>query len=64
MRFLKEIRKLVSMQPGFVVDRIVEGKHYKLFMTTPSGPQIMVVSRSASDHRAIENAKQLLRSWK
>lgn len=64
MKLLKEVQKLVSTYTGFAIDRVVEGKHYKLFMSTPTGPRIMVISRSASDHRALENTKQLLRSWK
>ena len=63
LKFVKEVKKLVEKLPGFQVDRLAEGKHIKMYLTTPSGPQMMVVSRSASDWRVMTKIEQQLRKW-
>ena len=40
-----------------------EGKHIKLHFDTPTGSRTMVVSRSASDHRAMLSIKTLFKQW-
>ena len=63
LKFVKDVKKLVEKLPGFRVDRLEEGKHVKMYLTTPAGPQIMVVSRSASDWRVVMKIEQQLRKW-
>lgn len=49
---------------GATVDRVSRvGKHIKYYLTTPSGPRILVCSRTASDNRAIHNNEALLKRW-
>ena len=57
------MKDLLKKFPRIVVDRIVEGKHLKYFLSTPSGPRLLVVSRSCSDFRANRNNEALLRRW-
>lgn len=58
-----EVKDLLKKFPRITVDRTVYGKHVKYYLSTPSGPQILVVSVSASDGRASRNNASLLRRW-
>ena len=58
-----DMKDLLKRFPSITVDRIVRGKHYKYYLSTPSGPQVLVVSVSASDGRANRNNESLLRRW-
>jgi hypothetical protein len=60
---MKSIIALVAEFPTLVLERIEQGTHYKLFLDTPCGKKLLVVSRSASDFRAIRNNRSLLRQW-
>lgn len=60
---LRTIIPVIKSFAGITVEKVVEGKHYKLFLDTPSGKQILVISRTASDFRALANNKTLLRRW-
>jgi hypothetical protein len=60
---LREINDMIAEFPALVLSRIEQGVHYKLFLDTPSGKKLLVVSRSASDFRAIRNNRSLLRQW-
>lgn len=60
---LKTVVALVAEFPALVLSRIEQGTHYKLFLDTPCGKKLLVVSRSASDFRAIRNNRSLLRQW-
>ena len=44
-------------QAGLTVDRIKKGRHVKFYITTPSGPQILVTASTASDCRSMANTK-------
>ena len=57
------ILKLVAMFPVLTVQRLVLGDHIKVYLNTPAGRKILVVSRTASDYRADMNNKSLLRRW-
>jgi len=57
------MKELLKQFPSITVDRIVRGRHFKYYLSTPSGPQILVVSVSASDARASRNNEALLRRW-
>ena len=59
----KEYRELVAEYPGITIDRIKEGTHLKIYLTTPIGKKVLVVSRSPSDNRAFLNNKTLLSTW-
>lgn len=48
---------------GSRVERVERGEHFKFFLDTPTGKQMMVCSVSASDHRAQQNIRKLLRQW-
>ena len=60
---LRTILAVIKKFDGIAVEKIVEGNHYKLFLDTPAGKQILVVSRSTSCDRAIKNNESLLRRW-
>jgi len=62
LKTLREVRKLVASM-GMTVERVVEGKHLKLHLDTPSGKHIMVIARTASDARAGQNMRIQLRKW-
>jgi len=59
----KTMNDLFKKYPQIVVDRLVKGKHFKYYLRTPSGPQILIVSRTTSDARAMKNNESLLRRW-
>lgn len=59
----KSIRALIAEFPALVLSRIEHGKHYKLFLDTPCGKKLLVVSKSASDVRAMQNNRSILRRW-
>ena len=57
---LKEIEAL----PALTVDKIVRnGTHEKIYLDTPAGKQLLVVSITASDWRAARNNRSILRRW-
>lgn len=57
---LKEIEAL----PTLTVDKIVRnGTHEKIYLNTPAGKQLLVVSITASDWRAARNNRSILRRW-
>lgn len=60
---LKTILELLTEFPTLALERIEQGTHYKLFLDTPCGKRLLVVSRSASDFRAIRNNRSILRKW-
>ena len=60
---LKPVLALIAEFPALVLSRIEQGVHYKLFLDTPCGKKLLVVSRSASDFRAVRNNRSLLRQW-
>lgn len=56
--------KAMFTKYGCSVDRVSRvGKHIKYYLTTPSGPHILVCSRTASDNRAIHNNEAFLKRW-
>lgn len=57
------MKDLLKKFPSITVDRVVRGRHMKYYLSTPSGPQVLVVSVSASDARASRNNETLLRRW-
>lgn len=63
LKQLKVITDMVAEFPTLVLLRIEQGNHFKLFLDTPCGKKLLVVSRSASDFRAIRNNRSLLRQW-
>jgi len=60
---LKPVLALIAEFPTLVLSRIEQGVHYKLFLDTLCGKKLLVVSRSASDFRAVRNNRSLLRQW-
>lgn len=60
---LRSILSIIKKFDGITVERVVEGNHYKLYLDTPSGKQMLVVSRSTSCARAMKNNETLLRRW-
>ena len=60
---LRAIRAVISKFDGITLEKIVEGNHYKLYLDTPSGKQMLVISRSTSCTRAMKNNEALLRRW-
>ena len=64
LKFVKDVRKLVEKLPGFSIGRLEEGKHVKMHLSTPTGPQVMIISRSASDWRVMMKIEKQLRKWK
>ena len=62
-RALKDSLAQIKEFPAIVVDRIERGKHFKIYLTTPSGKKMLSVSVSPSDHRAWKNNESLLKQW-
>ena len=60
---LRAIRAVIGKFDGITVERVVEGNHYKIYLDTPSGKQMLIVSRSTSCTRAMKNNETLLRRW-
>ena len=60
---LRTITAVIRKFDGITVEKVVEGNHYKLFLDTPAGKQILVIARSASCPRAMKNNETLLRRW-
>jgi hypothetical protein len=60
---IKEIRKLAEAL-GYTVERVEIGKHYKLYLSTPAGKKVLVVSITASDGRAAKNNEAIMKRWK
>lgn len=60
---LRAIFAVIKKFDGITVEKVVEGNHYKLFLDTPAGKQILVISRSTSCGRAMKNNETLLRRW-
>ena len=60
---LRSIRAVISKFDGITLEKIVEGNHYKLYLDTPSGKQLLIVARSTSCPRAMKNNETLLRRW-
>ena len=64
MKIEREFIKLVESFPGITLERVEKIKHYKLFLDTPSGKRILVVSVSTSDkRRAEQNNRSILKRW-
>ena len=55
----------IAKRPLIKLESVEQGcrGHIKLFLDTPAGKKILVVSISASDVRAIQNNKSILRRW-
>lgn len=60
---LRAIFAVIKKFDGITVEKVVEGNHYKLFLDTPAGKQILVIARSTSCARAMKNNETLLRRW-
>lgn len=60
---LKQMVEMIEGFPSISLEKVEQGKHYKLFLDTPCGKQILVLSRSTSDNRATLNNRSLLRRW-
>jgi hypothetical protein len=62
-KMLRETRRMIE-DMGMTVERIIEGKHLKLHLDTPSGKHILVIPRSTSDNaRGEKNTLARLRQW-
>jgi hypothetical protein len=61
--YLRAIKEMIAEFPALSLSRIEQGVHFKVFLDTPCGKKLLVVSRSASDFRAIRNNRSLLRQW-
>jgi hypothetical protein len=61
----KEMRPIVKLaeEMGLTVDGITKGKHFKLYLTTPTGKKVLTVAITASDGRAFKNNKAILKRW-
>jgi hypothetical protein len=59
----REIEKMVEKYPTITLDRLELGTHYKVFLSTPCGKQLLVVGRTSSDYRADMNNEARLRRW-
>lgn len=57
------MNELLKKYPQIAVDRVVRGRHLKYYLDTPSGPQVLIVSITASDGRAMKNNEAMLRRW-
>jgi len=60
---LKQVVDMIASFPALTLERVEQGKHFKLYLDTPCGKQLLVVSRSTSDCRAVLNNQSLLRRW-
>jgi hypothetical protein len=60
---LKVIKGMLKEFPNLSLERIEQGLHYKLYLNTPCGVKLLIVSRTASDFRAVRNNRSLLRQW-
>ena len=56
---LKELEKF----PDLTVTRVERNNHFKLYLDTPSGPQILSASVTCSDHRGMANNRSLFKKW-
>jgi hypothetical protein len=61
-QIVKGITSLAA-EHGCKVTDVKRGKHFKFYLDTPSGKQILVCSVSASDRKAITNNVAILRRW-
>jgi hypothetical protein len=59
----KDIIKMISQFENLKIDRIERKSHIKVFITSPKGKQLLVVSMSASDRRAELNNRSILKRW-
>jgi hypothetical protein len=59
----RNIIKMLKEFPEITLDRVEKKTHYKLYLDTPTGKQMLVVSLSASDVRAEQNNRSLLKRW-
>lgn len=62
-RALRERLAAIKAFPNISVDRIERGKHFKIYLDTPSGKRMLLVSVSPSCQRAWKNNEALLRQW-
>jgi hypothetical protein len=62
LKQIKEIRKLAESM-GHTVDRVEVNKHVKLYLDTKQGKKLLTVSLTASDGRAFDNNKSILKGW-
>jgi len=64
VRIEREVLKLIASFPNIKLERVEKVKHYKLFLDTPAGKKILVVSVSASDSQhAGKNNRSILKRW-
>jgi hypothetical protein len=59
----RNIVKMLDDFPDTVIERVEKNRHYKLFLITPAGKRILVVSITASDRRAEQNNRSILNRW-
>jgi predicted Ser/Thr protein kinase len=56
--------KQIEALPTLTVEKIIRnGTHEKIYLNTPAGKQLLVVSITASDWRATLNNRAILRRW-
>jgi hypothetical protein len=63
MKLDREVADLLAEFPMISLERVEKRTHYKLYLDTPTGKQILVVSLTASDGRAKKNNRSLLKRW-
>lgn len=63
MKPLPSAIRLIGEFPNLNIERVEQGKHIKLYLSTPVGPKVFTAPRSASDHRAELNNRSLFNNW-
>jgi hypothetical protein len=63
MKLNRKVADLLAEFPMISLERVEKHTHYKLYLDTPTGKQILIVSISASDGRAKQNNRSLLKRW-
>ena len=59
----KDIAKMIAQFSNLKIDRIEKNHHYKVFITSPKGKHLLVVSVTESDSRAELNNRSILKRW-
>ena len=59
----KERLARIAEFPGITVDRVERNKHFKVYLSTPSGKRVLSMSVTPSDWRAWKNNETLLKQW-
>lgn len=62
-RALRERLAAIKAFPNINVERIERGKHFKIYLDTPSGKRVLSVSVTPGCHRAWKNNETLLKQW-